>query len=71
MADNRTHKSKSDEAVKSSKRVLDPIDRVSEALLGLIMVLTLTGSLRVAEAGRDDVRDAHRSGRMQSGLGYH
>src|SRR4029434_8580489 len=46
----------SDEAVKSSKRVLDPIDRVSEVLFGLIMVLTFTGSLSIAEAGRDDVR---------------
>jgi hypothetical protein len=36
--------------------VLDPIDRVSEVLFGLIMVLTFTGSLSVAEAGRDDVR---------------
>ena len=27
----------------SSKRVLDPIDRVSEVLFGLIMVLTFTG----------------------------
>lgn len=42
--------------IKSSKRVLDPIDRVSEVLFGLIMVLTFTGSLSVAEAGRDDVR---------------
>jgi hypothetical protein len=41
---------------RSSKRVLDPIDRVSEVLFGLIMVLTITGSLSVAEAGRDDVR---------------
>src|SRR6187455_371688 len=40
----------------ASKRVLDPIDRVSEVLFGLIMVLTFTGSLSVAEAGRDDVR---------------
>ncbi len=39
-----------------SARVLDPIDRVSEVLFGLIMVLTFTGSLSVAEAGRDDVR---------------
>jgi hypothetical protein len=38
------------------KRVLEPIDRVSEILFGLIMVLTFTGSLSVAEAGRDDVR---------------
>ena len=35
---------------------LEPIDRVSEVLFGLIMVLTFTGSLSVAEAGREDVR---------------
>src|SRR4051794_6949613 len=40
----------------TSKRVLEPVDRVSEVLFGLIMVLTFTGSLSVAEAGRDDVR---------------
>ena len=40
----------------STTRVLEPIDRVSEVLFGLIMVLTFTGSLSVAEAGRDDVR---------------
>jgi hypothetical protein len=38
------------------KRALEPIDRVSEVLFGLIMVLTFTGSLSVAEAGREDVR---------------
>src|SRR5205085_6831011 len=41
---------------RSSRRVLEPIDRVSEVLFGLIMVLTFTGSLSVGEAGRDDVR---------------
>jgi hypothetical protein len=35
---------------------LRPIDRVSEVLFGLIMVLTFTGSLSIAEAGREDVR---------------
>ena len=40
----------------TAHRVLDPIDRVSEVLFGLIMVLTFTGSLDVAEAGREDVR---------------
>ena len=39
-----------------SKRVLDPVDRISEVLFGLIMVLTFTGSLSVLEAGREDVR---------------
>ena len=46
----------SDDTTRSSRRVLDPVDRVSEVLFGLIMVLTFTGSLSVAEAGRDDVR---------------
>lgn len=40
----------------ASRRALDPADRVAEVLFGLIMVLTFTGSLSVAEAGRDDVR---------------
>ena len=35
---------------------LNAIDRLSEILFGLIMVLTFTGSLSVAQAGRDDVR---------------
>jgi len=41
---------------RQSGRVLEPIDRVSEVLFGLIMVLTFTGSLSVVDAGRDDVR---------------
>ena len=40
----------------SSKRVLDPYDRVSEVFFGLIMVLTITGSLSAAEAGRAEIR---------------
>src|SRR5258706_10698426 len=39
-----------------SERLLDPMERISEVLFGLIMVLTFTCSLSVAEAGRDDVR---------------
>ncbi len=31
--------------------VLDPIDRISEVLFGLIMVLTFTGSISVASDG--------------------
>ena len=41
----------------SPKRILDPIDRVSEVLFGLIMVLTFTGSLSVATAGHAEVRE--------------
>jgi hypothetical protein len=36
--------------------VLEPIDRISEVLFGLIMVLTFTGSFSVAASSRDDVR---------------
>jgi hypothetical protein len=46
----------SNEPAHSSKRVLEPVDRISEVVFGLIMVLTFTGSLSVAEAGRDDIR---------------
>lgn len=40
----------------TARRVLEPHERISEVLFGLIMVLTFTGSLSVAEAGREDVR---------------
>ena len=36
--------------------MLDQVDRVSEVLFGLIMVLTFTGSLSAAEAGRTEIR---------------
>jgi VIT1/CCC1 family predicted Fe2+/Mn2+ transporter len=39
-----------------TQRVLEPAERTAEVLFGLIMVLTFTGSLSVAEAGRGDVR---------------
>ena len=39
-----------------SPRVLEPSERIAEVLFGLIMVLTFTGSLSVAEAGREDIR---------------
>lgn len=57
-----------DDPVKSTRRVLDPIDRVSEVLFGLIMVLTFTGSISVAEGGRESIHtmlfSAPGSGRM-------
>ena len=37
-------------------RVLDSAERISEVLFGLIMVLTFTGSLSIAESGREDIR---------------
>jgi VIT family len=44
------------ESPKSSKRLLDPMERISEVLFGLIMALCITGSISVAEAGREEVR---------------
>lgn len=42
---------------RSRQRVLSPPERISEVLFGLIMVLSFTGSLSVATAGRSDVRE--------------
>jgi len=39
-----------------AKRVLDPPERMSEMLFGLIMVLSFTCSLSAATAGREEVR---------------
>lgn len=44
------------ETIRSSKRVLEPHERIAEVLFGLIMVLTFTGSLHVSEPGPDTVR---------------
>jgi VIT1/CCC1 family predicted Fe2+/Mn2+ transporter len=40
----------------SSRRALEPKDRIAEILLGLIVAITYTGSLSVGDAGRDDTR---------------
>jgi VIT1/CCC1 family predicted Fe2+/Mn2+ transporter len=40
-----------------SKRVLDPIERSSEILFGLIMVLSFTCTISVVNAGKEDVRE--------------
>jgi hypothetical protein len=40
----------------SSHRVLEPIERISEVLFGLIMVLTFTCTFSVVEAGRAEIR---------------
>ena len=39
-----------------SRRVLDPTERVSEILFGLIMVLTFTGSLSATSSGHKEIR---------------
>jgi hypothetical protein len=38
------------------ERVLEPMERISEVLFGLIMVLTFTCSFSVADSGREQVR---------------
>ena len=43
-------------AATESSRPLEPIERISEALFGLIMVLTFTCSISVAEADRAGIR---------------
>src|SRR3954469_16170325 len=40
-----------------ARGVLDPLDRSSELLFGLIMVMTFTGSISVAESGQGQIRD--------------
>ncbi len=37
-------------------RLLDPLDRISEVLFGLIMAVTIVGSLSIATAGEIEVR---------------
>lgn len=39
-----------------TRRVLDPSDRITEVLFGLIMVLTFTGSLSVAASAHEEIR---------------
>jgi hypothetical protein len=46
-----------DEGDATRKPVLDPIDRVSELIFGLLMALSFTGAVSVAEAGRAELRD--------------
>jgi len=36
--------------------VLDPVDRLSEVLFGLIMAMSFTGSIQAATAGRGEIR---------------
>jgi len=47
----------SEDTNKPAEYLLDPMERVSEILFGLIMVLTFTCSFSVAEAGRTEVRN--------------
>src|SRR5690349_2783228 len=44
------------EGLSKSKRLLDPLDRAEEILFGLIMTLTFTCSISIANAKATDVR---------------
>ena len=39
-------------------RLLEPVERISEILFGLIMAVTVIGSLSIAAAGREEVQEA-------------
>lgn len=41
---------------KAEKRLLDPTERLSEILFGLIMVLSFTCTVSTTQAGREEVR---------------
>jgi VIT family len=45
-----------EDELKSSKRILDPLERSSEVLFGLIMVLGFTSTISAARAGRPEIR---------------
>lgn len=45
-------------ATQERSRLIDPIDRISEVMFGLIMAVTFVGAISVATAGREDVRTA-------------
>src|SRR5215470_11917225 len=45
-----------DGSFRRSLRVLDPMERISEILFGLIMVLTATGAVSVVTADRAQIR---------------
>ena len=45
-----------EELSQQRKSLLDPVERISELLFGLIMVLTFTGSLSAATAGHEETR---------------
>jgi VIT1/CCC1 family predicted Fe2+/Mn2+ transporter len=40
----------------TSERFLNPIERISEVLFGLVMTLSFTGTMSVVSQGREDVR---------------
>ena len=48
--------SRDDPFTTESRRLLQPVDRISEILFGLLMAVTIVGSLSIATAGKEEVR---------------
>ncbi|MDH7459803.1 VIT1/CCC1 transporter family protein [Chitinophagaceae bacterium 26-R-25] len=44
-------------ALKKGRRLLNPVDRISEIIFGLIMALSFTCTISVVESGKADVKD--------------
>lgn len=44
-------------AERAREPILNPVDRIMELLFGLLMALSFTGALSVAEAGRTEIRE--------------
>jgi hypothetical protein len=44
-------------AATTREAILHPVDRIMELLFGLLMALSFTGALSVAESGREDLRE--------------
>ena len=58
-------------SMKLPDRVLEPVERLSEILFGLIMALTITGAVSVVTADRFQIRTMLIAALLQSGLGNH
>ena len=44
-------------ALQKERRLLNPVDRISEIIFGLIMALTFTCTISIAQAGRAELKD--------------
>lgn len=58
----------SDAASREHTAVLDPVERVSEVVFGVLMALTFTGSLGVSAAGSGEIRTMMLADAMPEGF---
>ena len=52
-----TSRARGGDAALKREPVLHPVDRIMELLFGLLMALSFTGAMSVAQSGREDVRE--------------